>query len=98
MEKPLVITRLEERYGIRLEAYTPDDLCFHVGNLLSNKSRNVYSVNARNEVTHLAINGASIEQLDYINDLTTLEYLNLSQNKISLINGLDKLTRLRHLN
>lgn len=98
MEKPFIITRLEERFGIRLEAYTPDDLCFHVGNLLSNKTRNVYSVNARNEITHLAINDASIEQLDYISELTTLEYLDLSQNEIYLINGLDKLTRLRHLN
>lgn len=90
MEKPFVITWLEERFGIVLEAADPQQIRF--------RAERAYHVNARNEVTHLVIHDAFIEHLDYISELTRLEYLDLSENKISLLGGLDKLTRLKYLN
>lgn len=89
MEKPFVITRLEERFGIVLEATTPQNIRF--------QAERAYHANARNEVTHLVIHSAFIEHLDYISELTRLEYLDLSGNKISLLGGLANLTQLKYL-
>lgn len=89
MEKPFVITRLEERFGIVLEATTAQNICF--------QAERAYHANARNEVTHLVIHSAFIEHLDYISELTRLEYLDLSGNKISLLGGLANLTQLKYL-
>ena len=89
MEKPFVITRLEERFGIVLEATPAQNIRF--------QAERAYHANARNEVTHLVIHSAFIEHLDYISELTRLEYLDLSGNKISLLGGLDNLTQLKYL-
>lgn len=90
---PFKITQLEQKYGIEIKRVNKN----YIENHIFFKYENAYCTNNRNEITHLRINNADIQQLDYIKDLTQLQYLDLSNNKIIQINGLDKLTQLIRL-